>query len=225
MNDRSFSRSAFLAGGTLAALSAATRLDAAPLHPAAAKALHELMAGNARFVAGKPTCPPLTARRLELAHGQSPFAIIVSCSDSRVPVETVFDQIPGNVFGVRVAGNFVDDHGLGSIEYSVAVLKSSLILVLGHTSCGAIKATVQYAKDGKAQPSHIQGLVDALLPAAKSSKGSAGDWVHNATVQNVKMNAASLHTRSSIVAKAVEANTLSIAAGMYDLQSGRVTIV
>lgn len=226
-NDRSQTRSAFLTGaGILTATAAVSPLAlAAPLHPGAAKGLAALMAGNARFVHDKATCPPLTPRRLELAEGQSPFAIIVSCSDSRVPVETVFDQPAGNVFGVRIAGNFVDDHGLGSIEYSVAVLKSALILILGHTHCGAVKATLQYVKDHKAQPPHIQGLLNALLPAAKSTQGHAGDWLENATVQNVKNNAASLATRSNIVADAIRAKTLSIAGGVYDLHTGRVTLV
>lgn len=221
------SRRSFLVGGALSAatLAAAGPLQAATLNPAGKKGLAELMAGNARFVADKPQCPPMTARRLELAHGQSPFATIVSCSDSRAPVETIFDQVPGNIFGVRIAGNFVDDDGLGSIEYSVAVLKASLVLILGHTDCGAIKATVKFAKDGKAAPSHIQRLVEALLPAAKSTKGNGGDWVEHATVQNVKENAAALASRSPILASALAEKRLSIASGIYDLHSGRVTIV
>ena len=124
-----------------------------------------------------------------------------------------------------IAGNFVDDHGLGSIEYGVEELKSSLILVLGHTQCGAVRATVQYLKDGKALPSHLQGLVEAIEPAAKSTKGKSGDWVENAVIQNVKNNADSLGARSPIVAKAVEEHALSIAGGIYNLNSGRVTIV
>ncbi len=225
------SRRSFIRGGALfAACVAAPQIVAAaasspPLHPEAQKALDTLMAGNQRFVADKAVCPPLTARRLEIAEGQHPFANIVSCSDSRVPVETVFDQQPGNIFGVRLAGNFVDTNGLGSIEYSVAVLKSSLILVLGHTHCGAVKATVQYVKDGKPQPSHIQALVDAIEPAAKSTKGKPGDWYENATVQNVKSNVGALVSQSPIVAKAVEAHTVSIAGGIYDVHTGRVTIV
>jgi len=222
---RSFLAASAALAASIAAQEAALATQAPPLHPEAQKGLDTLMAGNARFVADKAICPPLTARRLELAEAQHPFAIIVSCSDSRVPVEIVFDQIPGNIFGVRIAGNFVDDNGLGSIEYGVAALKSSLILVLGHTHCGAVKATVQYVKDGTAQPSHIQGLVDAIEPAAKSTKGKSGDWYANATVQNVKNNANALSSRSPIVAKAVQERTLSIVGGVYDLDTGRVTIV
>ncbi len=223
------SRRAFLvAGAALAAGSVAgfsDAVEAAQLHPAAQSALDKLMAGNARFIADKAICPPLTARRLELLDAQHPFAIIVSCSDSRAPVETVFDQEPGNIFGVRIAGNFVDDNGLGSIEYGVAALNSALILVLGHTHCGAVKATVQYVKDGTTQPSHIQGLVDAIVPAAKSTKGKSGDWYDNATVQHVKNNVSALASRSPIIAKAIEANTLSVAGGVYHLKTGRVILV
>lgn len=199
--------------------------NALPVQVAAQRALSELKAGNERFVADKTIHPPLTARRLEIAEEQHPFAIIVSCSDSRVPVETVFDQVPGNIFGIRIAGNFLDDNGLGSVEYGVAELNSSLVLVLGHTHCGAVKATVNYMKDGEKLPSHIQGLVDAIEPAAQSTKGKPGDWYENATVQNVKNNVAAVSSRSPIVAKAVEGGTLSVAGGIYDLNTGRVKLI
>ncbi len=222
----SYDRRTFLAG---AGLSLATLTAAGfPVAGAAAEPkgpLATLLDGNARFVADKAACPPLTARRLELAEGQSPFAIILSCSDSRVPVETVFDQIPGNIFGVRLAGNFVDDAGMGSIEYSIAVLKSSLILVLGHSQCGAIKAALEYVKNGTSQPGSIQTLVKALAPAAKATKGSPGDWATNAIERNVHDNMAALTARSSIVADAVKAGSLKIAGGVYDLHSGKVSIV
>ena len=193
--------------------------------PGASDALHQLLDGNIRFTQDRAHCPPLTARRLELAAGQAPFAIIVSCSDSRVPVETVFDQPPGNIFGIRLAGNFVDDDGIGSIEYSVAALKSSLILILGHTNCGAVKAALEYVKNGTPQPGYIQNLVNAIAPAVKASKGHPGDALANATKQNVKMNMTALIERSKIVSDAIRANTLAVAGGIYDLHSGRVTLV
>jgi carbonic anhydrase len=196
------------------------------LTPAASESLSTLLEGNARFVADRAVCPPRTARRIELAvDGQRPFAIIVSCSDSRVPVEPIFDQESGHVFGIRVAGNFVDDHGLGSIEYSVATFASSLILVLGHSDCGAVKATLKYVKDGTTQPSYIQSIVEAIAPAAKATKAESGDWLVNATVRNVHDNIARLTARSPIVAEAVSAKRVSIAGGVYDLHSGRVTIM
>ena len=189
------------------------------------RGLQTLLDGNARFVADQSICPPHSVRRMELAQGQEPFAIIVSCSDSRVPTDTVFDQQPGDIFGVRIAGNFVDDNGLGSIEYSVAVLKSSLILVLGHTACGAVKAAVQFAKDASKPPGHIAGLVDALAGAAKATKGSSGDWVQNAIEQNVRDTVASLPQRSSIIGDAVKAGKVKIAGAVYDLHTGKVSVI
>lgn len=188
-----------------------------------AEALELLQQGNERFVGGHPKCGPLTARVGELKNGQSPFAIVLGCSDSRVPIETIFDQVPGNVFVVRVAGNFVNDDGLGSIEYSVAVLKSKLILVLGHESCGAVGAAVGYVKDGAAQPGHIQNLVTAIEPAAKATKGMPGDWIANAVAENVKMNVAAMTARSTIVADAVKAGQLKVSGAVYSLHTGKVT--
>ncbi|MBV8601462.1 MAG: carbonic anhydrase [Candidatus Eremiobacteraeota bacterium] len=188
-------------------------------------AAQQLRAGNARFVAGTPTCRDLSNRRAELVGGQSPFAIIVSCSDSRVPVETIFDQEPGHVFGVRVAGNFVDPAGLGSIEYAVAVLKASYILVIGHEACGAVKAAIEYVKEGKKFPGSIQRLAEAIAPAAKASKSMPGKWVHNATAQNVRDTVASVPKRSTIVADAISAGKLGIAGAVYELASGKVTML
>jgi carbonic anhydrase len=186
------------------------------------QALDLLKAGNARFVGGHPHCGPQTARRVELTQGQSPFAIVLGCSDSRVPIETVFDQVPGNIFAVRLAGNFVDDNGLGSIEYAIAVLKSSLIVVLGHQACGAVDATVKYVRDGTTQPGHIQGIIEAIAPAAKAVKGHPGDWLANAIAQNVKNNVAAIPARSSIAGEAVKSGRVQVIGGIYDLHSGKV---
>jgi carbonic anhydrase len=191
----------------------------------ASEALELLEEGNERFVEGHPKCGPRTARIGELQNGQSPFAIVLGCSDSRVPIETIFDQVPGNLFVVRVAGNFVNDDGLGSIEYSVANLKSKLILVLGHQSCGAVQAAVGYVKDGASQPGHIQNLVTAIEPAAKATKGLPGDWVANAVAENVKMNVAAMTARSTIVADAVKAGTLKVSGAVYSLHDGKVTFL
>ncbi len=216
-------RSEFFAGATLSVGILATSQTAAVA--AEGNPIERLRSGNARFVSGRPTCGDLSNRRAQLVSGQSPFAIVVSCSDSRVPVETVFDQEPGHIFGVRVAGNFVDPAGLGSIEYSVAVLKSSLILVLGHHECGAIKAAMEFVKSGKTFPGHIQMLAVTLAPSAKKSKSQPGDWFHNAIAQNVRDTVAALPSRSSIVAEAVSNGSLQISGGVYDLASGRVTLL
>ena len=220
-------RTLLTAGAGLAAMA----LDAGPLRLSALAAsgggnahLAALMAGNARFVAGAPRCVPATARRTELANGQAPFAAVLGCSDSRVPVETIFDHDPGDVFVVRVAGNFVTDTGLGSLEYAVAVLKAELIMVLGHSSCGAVKAATQAVK-GETFPGHIQGLATAIEPAAKATKGQAGDWVANATAENVRMNARALLAQSTILSQAHAAGTISIVGAVYDLHTGKVNLL
>jgi carbonic anhydrase len=182
-----------------------------------------LTAGNARFVAGESTSGPLTQRRLELTGGQAPYAIILGCSDSRVPIETIFDQVPGHLFVVRLAGNFVTAEGLGSIEYGVAVLRAHLIVVLGHQSCGAVDATVQYVRNGTTQPGHIMELVRAIEPAVNEVKREEGDWVDNAIRRNVRNNVNALKQRSTILADAIRGNQLEVAGGVYDLHTGRVT--
>jgi carbonic anhydrase len=186
----------------------------------ASDALKALMKGNARFVAGTPACLPATVKRAQLANGQAPFAAVLGCSDSRVPVETVFDHEPGDIFVVRVAGNFADPVGIGSLEYAVAVLKSTLVMVLGHSSCGAVKAATEFVGKGTTFPGHIQGLAAAIAPSAKATQHSAGDWVHNATVANVHANLAKLKADPIIAAKGVE-----FVGAVYDLASGKVSLV
>jgi carbonic anhydrase len=196
--------------------------------PAAATAeqsLQLLKEGNARFVAGESHHEGITARRLELVAGQSPFAIVLGCSDSRVPIETVFDQLPGNIFVVRLAGNFLDENGLASIEYSVAVLGSSLIVVLGHSGCGAVDATLQYLRNGTVQPGHIQRLVTAIEPAAVAVRDKAGDWWENAVAENVRLNVAAVTQSSAIVAQAVEKGAVGVVGGVYDLHGGKVSFI
>lgn len=225
-------RGAFLASAGLltAALATPLRGQGAPMigggtAPTAIRGINTLLIGNQRFMTDSSICPPHSRERMELAEGQSPFAIVLSCSDSRVPVEIIFDQAPGAIFGVRIAGNFLDDNGLGSIEYGVAALKASTILVLGHTHCGALKAAVQHAKDGTTQPGYIERLVEALAPVAEASREQGGDWVEHAIVANVTTTASQLTQRSKILADAEKAGKLHIAGGVYELHSGKVTIV
>lgn len=204
---------ALAAGG-----SAPERAASSPTH-----ALELLKEGNARFAEGKPSNEgSLTARRLQVAEGQKPFAIILGCSDSRVPLDTVFDQVPGHLFGVRVAGNFVNDDGLGSIEYGVAVLGAPLIVVLGHTACGAVDATIKYVEKGTTAPGHIMGLIKAIEPAARATKGKPATWLDDAIAANVRNNVAAMTARSSIVADAVKAKSVDVVGGVYNLHSGKV---
>lgn len=226
--NRSISRRTLLsAGAGLAALA----LDGGPMRLSALAStaggrshLAALMAGNARFVAGKPHCNAATARRAELADGQAPFVAVLGCADSRVPVETVFDHDPGDVFTVRVAGNFATDAGLGSLEYAVAVLKTELLMVLGHSACGAVKAATQAVK-GETFPGHIQGLATALEPAARATQKRPGDWLDNAIAENVRMTVQALTARSKILADAHAAGTIAIVGAVYDLHTGKVAIL
>ncbi|MGC9992022.1 MAG: carbonic anhydrase [Candidatus Cybelea sp.] len=188
-----------------------------------AEALERLKAGNARFVAGTPQTDPLDAGVLELASGQSPHAIVLGCSDSRVPIETIFDQAPGNVFVVRVAGNFLNDDIFGSIEFGVAVLKARLIVVLGHTNCGAVTAAVAHAKDGTTQPGHIANLVTAIAPAAEATRDRPGDWLANATAENVKRTVHAMTAGSRIISDAVSGGDAEVAGGIYELHTGHVS--
>jgi carbonic anhydrase len=216
------------AGLGLAAISVASPAKGAGGPPPSAadtpqEALALLRAGNKRFYEGTGHTESLTARRVELTEGQAPFAAILGCSDSRVPGDTVFDVVPGHIFSVRIAGNYLTEGGLGSLEYGVAVLKTPLILVLGHSACGAVDATIKYVRDGAAVPGQIMSIVRAIEPAAKESRQEPGDWLHNATARNVRDNMAAIKQRSSIIADAVQAKQVAIAGGVYDLHSGKVT--
>jgi len=188
-----------------------------------AEALAELKAGDARFVSGKSiNCGPQMERMAQLGQGQNPHAIILGCSDSRVPNDTIFDQSPGNIFSVRVAGNYVTDDGLGSIEYGVAALKALLVVVLGHEGCGAVKAAIAYVKDGTVQPGKIADVVNAIVPAAKAAKDQPGDWLANAIAENVRMNVKALTARSKIVSDAVASGSIDVVGGVYDIATAKV---
>ncbi len=186
------------------------------------ESLKRLQDGNERFVAGTPTQTTKDAsRRTEVAQGQKPFAIVVSCSDSRVGPEVVFDQGLGDIFVVRTAGHVVDDIGLGSIEYAVEHLGSSLILVLGHERCGAVAATVA----GGEAPGHIPAIVKAIKPAVAKTKGQAGDAVDNAVRAQVVEVVGQLQKADPVLAERVKAGKLKVAGARYDLDSGRVEII
>ncbi|MEW6380883.1 MAG: carbonic anhydrase [bacterium] len=186
------------------------------------QALQILMTGNKQYVAAKLAHPNSTPeRRTELVKGQHPFAIILSCSDSRVPPEIVFDQGLGDLFVVRVAGNVVDDLALGSIEYAAEHLGVPLIMVLGHEKCGAVTATVEGG--GKA-PGHIDAVVKAIKPAVEKVKDQPGDKVENATRANIDMVVEQLKTSKPVLAELVKDGKLMIVGARYDLDTGVVEV-
>lgn len=190
-------------------------------------ALQRLMDGNARFVGGTMSWPNQTAaRRTALASGQAPYAIILGCADSRVPPEVIFDEGLGDLFVVRVAGNAPNPELIASIQYGVLVLGASLIMVLGHTSCGAIKAAIDHLIKGAPLPTdHLQSLVDDLAYAVAPVLNAPGDQVANATKLNVQLGVQQLSTTGAPMVSAISAGTLKVVGGIYDLASGKVSMV
>jgi carbonic anhydrase len=191
--------------------------------------LRDLLEGNRRFAGGQAAGPRRKPEDFAtLAEGQTPEAIIVGCADSRVSPEILFDQGVGDLFVIRVAGNVVSNAGAivkGSIEYAVAELGVPLILVLGHTQCGAVKAALQHLDAKDALPGAIAGLVDAIKPAVTAAKGRPGNPLDNAIAANVLAGVARLKALPPIVAPAVKRGTVKVVGGVYDLKSGAVTMI
>jgi carbonic anhydrase len=199
-----------------------------PAHPEQpavppAEAISKLKEGNGRYTSGNLQHPgQTTERRAELAKDQHPFAVILSCSDSRVPPEIVFDQGLGDLFVVRVAGNVIDDHGLGSIEYAVDHLGARLIVVLGHQSCGAVKAAKEtIAAKGKA-PGHIQSLVTAIKPVVEAT---AKDDLETTVKANVKHVVQALRSSTPILKAKVDSGEVQVIGGYYSLDTGGVSLL
>src|SRR5882724_2076185 len=190
---------------------------------APAEAISKLKEGNSRYTSGNPQHPgQTTERRTELAKTQHPFAGIVSCSDSRVPPEIVFDQGLGDLFIVRVAGNVINDEGLGSIEYTVDHLGTRLILVLGHQRCGAVDAAREtIAAKGKA-PGHIESLVTAIRPAVEAT---AKDDLEATVKANVKNVVKALRSSTPILKAEVDSGKIQVIGGYYSLDTGAVTFL
>jgi carbonic anhydrase len=191
-----------------------------------AAALARLIEGNARYVANQPLERDFSAGRAARAQGQAPFAAILGCADSRVAPELAFDQSPGDLFVVRVAGNFVTTEGLASLEFGAAVLGVKLILVLGHSHCGAVNATVKALQEGDCLPGHIVELVDAMQPGvAPALRAHSLDIEHEATIANVRHNVERLRTAAPILSDLVKAHELRVEGGVYDLATGVVTLL
>ncbi len=182
-------------------------------------ALKELMDGNRRFVSGKSTAHEhdVEILRKHLENKQEPFAAVLSCSDSRVPVEIVFDQTIGHIFGARVAGNMITPEIIASLEYGVAVLGIQAIMVLGHSDCGAVKAAIA----GKSVPGQISALYPHLRPAVDRS----GPDVKTTTEANAKIQAKLLSQSSTVIAEKVKEGKLKVVGAYYDVGSGVVTVL
>lgn len=186
------------------------------------QALQMLMEGNDRFVNRRTiNSTNRDIRRIKkVSKSQSPFASILSCADSRVPSEIIFDQGFGDLFVCRVAGNIATPEEIGSLEFGAAELKTKVIMVMGHKRCGAVSATVK----GAQVPGQIGTLIEAIKPAVESSKGQPGDPVENACKANVLYQVENLKS-SPVLSGLIKEGKLKIAGGYYDLDNGRVTMV
>lgn len=189
--------------------------------------LAQLFEGNKRFMEGDLAHPRRKPEDfVPLAEGQAPITVIVGCADSRVAPELIFDQGIGDLFVVRVAGNVITGAGdsvKGSIEYAVAELDVRLILVLGHSQCGAVKAAIKHIDAKDTLPGSIGGLVDLIRPAVASVKNKQGNILDNAIKANVERGVERLTRLEPILAGSVKKGTLKVVGAVYDLHSGKVT--
>jgi carbonic anhydrase len=182
-------------------------------------ALRELMDGNKRFVAERVTAHEhdLAILKQHTTEKQEPFAAVLSCADSRVPVEFVFDQSIGHIFVTRIAGNIATSEIIASLEYGAGVLGTKVILVIGHGGCGAVKATIQ-AKE-------VPGQISALYPHIQPAVDQAGPNLEAATKANAKIQAALLRQASTVISGLVKVNKLKVAAAYYDIGTGAVSVL
>src|SRR5262249_4309652 len=188
-------------------------------------ALDRLVQGNARYVDGVAKRHDFKAEREALAGGQNPFAAILGCADSRIAPEYAFDAARGDLFVVRVAGNFANTDAIASLEYAVAILNVPLIMVLGHGSCGAVDATIKSVDGGPLLPGHLPSLVKAIAPAVEAAKGEPGDRLANCIEENVKLNVKALVAATPILSQAVGDKKLDVCGGCYDLAGGKVRVL
>jgi carbonic anhydrase len=228
------SRRRFLqhAGLGIAALSMAAPLrrafaDASPQNAITPQgALDRLMAGNARYVANKLDPKDFSAGRAARAKAQYPIASILSCADSRVAPELIFDQKPGDLFVVRVAGNYLDEDVLSSLEYGVAVLGTPLVMVLGHSNCGAVKAAIQEIQNPKPLPGHIWDITDAVRPGIENVVKAGGDGLlERAIDSNVGYNVSRVASAQPIIAEAVQSKRVRVVGAEYELATGKVRLL
>jgi carbonic anhydrase len=194
----------------------------------AASALQELKDGNQRFIQKKQLSRDLMQQVSETSTGQFPFATVLSCIDSRVSSELIFDQGIGDIFSVRIAGNFVNEDILGSMEFASKLAGTKLVLVLGHTACGAVKGACDHARLGNltALINKIEPAVDAVKePANESMRNSSNiDFVNDVAEVNVKMTIDNIRAQSQVLKEMEDAGEIQILGGMYDINTGEVHI-
>ena len=192
----------------------------------ATEALEQLKLGNARYTANQLTLDVTDSDRMRVARGQNPFAVILGCSDSRVPLEVVFDQGLGELFVIRIAGNVVEQSQIGSVEFAAQTFGTRLVVVLGHTHCGAVEATIdalEHAND--AQSPNLAAIVDRIKPAVKQlldESLSRDELMQRAVHANVRHAAEMLRHGSTIIEELVARDALTIVGACYALETGIV---
>ncbi len=216
-----------LAGAASMALQGASAQTAAPQNAISPdEALKRLMEGNARYAANAPANRDYSAGRAARTTAQYPVAAILSCSDSRIAPELAFDQAPGDLFVVRVAGNFVNEDGLASFEYAVKVLGAPLIVVLGHSNCGAVDAAIKMVKDNATLPGHLQQMIGQIKPAVEAAKEKKpADLLSASIAENVRRGVRTLETAKPIVSELVQANKVKVVGMHYDLATGKIAAI
>ncbi len=199
--------------------------EGAPTSLSPDEALAELKSGNERYVSQPEVCAlDLSEERVAVAGHQAPFATIIACADSRSPPELIFGgHGVGQLFVARNAGNLVDTATLGTVEYGAAVLGSPLIVVLAHTSCGAVKAACDVVTKNATYPGAIGTMIEPILPAAIAARGQEGDYVDNTAKLSAQRTAARLASASTIISGLAGSGKLKIVPAIYDLQTGVVT--
>jgi len=190
------------------------------------EALAELMAGNRRYVESTIFNHDFSVARASAPDVHSPIAGILSCSDARVASEIIFDRGPGDLFMVRVAGNYLSEYGLASLEYCVEYSNTPLLMVLGHTQCGAVTAALKVVKEKTRLPGSLPFLIGAIEASVHSAEDShPEDLLYASIVENVRRNVSRLQTISPIINEAQAQGRVKVVGGVYDLSDGKVTLV
>lgn len=189
-------------------------------------ALARLMEGNVRYAANQLDVKDFESGRAARAQAQHPIATVLSCADSRVAVELLFDQMPGDLFVLRIAGNYLNVGNLSSLEYGVAVLHTPLVMVLGHSQCGAIKAAIQDIQSPTPLPGHIRDITDAIRPGIASVVAAGGaKLLEHAVDANVTWNVARIAAAQPLIAEAVGSGRVRVVGAQYELATGRVRLL
>jgi carbonic anhydrase len=241
MSDNSFSRRNFIKISGVGAITAASLnlggmlsipealADESKRPQNADEALKALMEGNKRFVNSLKKGPGRSSkRRKELAAGQNPFVSILACADSRVAPEIIFDQGLGDLFVVSVAGNIVNptNYGIqGSLEFGVLALGTPLIMVMGHSACGAVAGAIEALQDGTQFPGSINNIVQTIEPAVVKAKGEKGDLLHNSIISNVQMGVNKLNNSDPVISDLVKKGKVKVVGANYDLKTGEVKLI